>query len=902
MKKALKIVIACFLIMSMIPVSIFAADVTYKAIDAKVRQDAPIVEDNVKFTKEYGYIGFENVDLTGINSVSVTSHHADSDSSYDGDYLFIRLDSPDGRVIGTINIDTSASGTDKVFKGSIEKTDGVHNVYIMSFLSANGTFVKDVTFSGDVYNGAYVPADRSKYQNTHSSTWALTDDYGIRVADFEEVGPLDESKKVGIFYWTWHRRRPSESHNAFNNTEFIKMHPEAKYDYANRLWPTSSTEFYWNEPLFGFYSGTDYWVMRKHATMLKNAGVDALFFDATNGHSTWRGQYEVLFSALIDSLEAGNDVPKVAFMCNFSSTVAEGKSNLKRLYSGAYKDGKYSDLWFMWEGKPVVMAYPEHLKPREGDSLDAELMDEMLDFFTFRPGQPSYNTGSTRPDHWGWLEMYPQNKFGDNGDGTFEQVTVGVSANFSYVSNTKVAMNDQYVTGRAYTTGLGDDKNPEGKKKGYFFREQLSRALEVDPEFMFITGWNEWRAGRYQSWGGTPNAFPDQFDDNGSRDLEPTKGELKDLYYCYLVDAVRRFKGAEMLPEASTEITIDLTDLSLWDAVDPEYYNDKGTYTRDNQGFSNNHYTNDTMRNNPIKAKVARDKENLYFMAECEEALKGEGDASFMNLYIDSDRLHKTGWEGFDYVIAGDKIYALSIDGKRSEIGNAEYKITDKTIVYKITRATINLSGMLDFEFKWTDNVTTTDILDFYVDGCVAPMGRFNYRYNETPQVSLTDAERDSLKNTGVFKAGSSKMFVNGGKCDLSPSSPGIFAFEKDGTLYIPADAFDKVMGFGRARTEYDANYDMLFTHNYELSQDEKSVDNYIWTATKVGSSETRINGRAGNLSHPVIAENGVVYIPLSLIGDIYGWNLFIAGDGVYAIGYDSLSTSGVNAAKAMFN
>jgi hypothetical protein len=102
------------------------------------------------------------------------------------------------------------------------------------------------------------------------------------------------------------------------------MHPEAKYDYANRLWPTSSTEFYWNEPLFGFYSGTDYWVMRKHATMLKNAGVDALFFDATNGHSTWRGQYEVLFKALYDSLEAGNDVPKVAFMCNFSESVSEG--------------------------------------------------------------------------------------------------------------------------------------------------------------------------------------------------------------------------------------------------------------------------------------------------------------------------------------------------------------------------------------------------------------------------------------------------------------------------------------------------------------------------------------------------------------------------------------------------
>ncbi|MBQ2942176.1 MAG: hypothetical protein IJD97_08070 [Clostridia bacterium] len=902
MKKVLKLALISLMILSLLPFTALAKEVSYKATDSAVREDAPMVENYVKFTKEYGYFEIKDVDLTGINSVSVTSHHADSDSSYDGDYLFIRLDSPKGKAIGTINIDTSASGVDKVFKGSIEKTDGVHNVYIMSFLSANGTFIKDVTFSSDVYNGAYVPADRSKYQDTHSSTWALTDDYGVRAADFEEVGPLDESKKVGIFYWTWHERRPSEHKKAFNNTEFIKIHPEAKYDYDHRLWPTNSVEFYWNEPLFGYYSGTDYWVMRKHATMLKNAGVDALFFDATNGNKTWRSQYEVLFSALYDSLEAGNDVPKVAFMCNFSSTVAEGKSNLKRLYSGAYKDGKYSDLWFMWEGKPVVMAYPEHLKPVEGDELDAELMEEMLDFFTFRPGQPSYDTGSTREDHWGWLEMYPQNKFGDNGDGTYEQVTVGVSANFSYISKSKVAMNDQYVTGRGYTTGLGDDKSPEGKKKGYFFREQLSRALEVDPEFMFITGWNEWRAGRYQSWGGTPNAFPDQFDDNGSRDMEPSKGELKDLYYCYLVDAVRRFKGAEMLPEASAEITIDLTDLSAWDAVTPEYYNDKGTYTRDNQGFSNIRYTNDTMRNNPIKAKVARDKENIYFMAECEETLKGEGDSSFMNLYIDSDRLHKTGWEGYDYVIAGTKVYALSSDGTRNEAGNAEYKITGSTIAVKVNRALINLSGTLDFEFKWTDNVVTKDILDFYSYGCVAPMGRFNYRYKETKSVSLSDAERASLKNTGVFKAGSAKMFVNGGMCDLSPKNPGVAAFEKDGTLYIPADTFDKVMGFGRARTEYDANYDMLFTHNYELSQDEKEVDNYIWTATKVGSSETRINGRAGTLSHPVIAENGQVYIPLSLITDCYGWNLYIEGNGVYAIGYDAVSSSGVKAAAAYLN
>ena len=35
-------------------------------------------------------------------------------------------------------------------------------------------------------------------------------------------------------------------------------------------------------------------------------------------------------------------------------------------------------------------------------------------------------------------------------------------------------------------------------------------------------------------------------------------------------------------------------------------------------------------------------------------------------------------------------------------------------------------------------------------------------------------------------------------------------------------DAFDKAMGFGTSRSEYDAFYNMLFTHNYRLPKMEK--------------------------------------------------------------------------------
>ena len=54
------------------------------------------------------------------------------------------------------------------------------------------------------------------------------------------------------------------------------------------------------------------------------------------------------------------------------------------------------------------------------------------------------------------------------------------------------------------------------------------------------------------------NAFPDQYNDEYSRDIEPTKGALQDHYYYQLVNFVRQFKGARPIPTPSLSATIDL--------------------------------------------------------------------------------------------------------------------------------------------------------------------------------------------------------------------------------------------------------------------------------------------------------------------------------------------------------
>ena len=50
------------------------------------------------------------------------------------------------------------------------------------------------------------------------------------------------------------------------------------------------------------------------------------------------------------------------------------------------------------------------------------------------------------------------------------------------------------------------------------------------------------------------NAFPDECNDAFSRDIEPTKGKLKDHYYYQMVDFIRRYKGTEA-PAVDTKRT-----------------------------------------------------------------------------------------------------------------------------------------------------------------------------------------------------------------------------------------------------------------------------------------------------------------------------------------------------------
>jgi len=315
-----------------------------------------------------------------------------------------------------------------------------------------------------------------------------TDNLGRVLPTHEEVGDLRPGKTVAMFYWTWHVGH-STHNKAYDLSRIINGHPEMVNDFNHPRWKRFSDQgtFFWTEPMLGFYDGKDKWVIRKQLEMLSAAGVDVLFYDATNGDFVWKPGYDAVGQVMDEMRADGVDTPQFAFMLNFGSSTNTA-SSLAQLYDDVYKPGKYRDSWFMWQGKPAIMAYPESMDIASLLPEIAAKADEIKAFFTFRPGQPAYEGGPQRNDQWGWLENAPQNGYVKKPSGGYELMTVGVAQNWSAQTHALSAMNGPRVHGRSFTHADGFGKlSDDSYLYGYNFQEQWDRALKVDPDMVFIT-------------------------------------------------------------------------------------------------------------------------------------------------------------------------------------------------------------------------------------------------------------------------------------------------------------------------------------------------------------------------------------------------------------------------------
>ena len=897
MKKVL-----CLLLSLIIGVSLFAIGSLSKETELSVSA--------VKGLERGEYFSYENVDLTGIKSVSVTAYNK-LVTGRNGVTLAIVTDNPKtGKTIGYINL--TKSGEEITASANITPTEGVHNLYFYSLYgkkTKNETKIKKITLSDKAFE-----SDKLKVQvpdtaifDDFSDTFAATDEMGRKVASFEEAGEVKEDgREVGIYYWNWFSE---ENRPAVIIVDVIKEKPSARYEYNDEAWDQTAA-YYWGEPVFGFYDSYDYWVYKRHAKMLSVAGVDAIFLDYSNGGLNYVSQLAVLVDAFRDAKAEGVDIPRISALTSLIGNSDNVYRALLSLYFNCFVENDYSDVWYYWEGKPLLhgnATYDRAIKNIASDNLtEKEALSYVENFFTIRENgeRNTYVDDGT----WQWLEIFPQMMRNvDKETGRPEFVSVGSAINQSTELGFSVTgvFSDPYSKGRGYSAAFGEDYSENGKRMAYFFREQASLALEAEPEFVAIDGWNEWTAIRQFDWHGQLNSFVDTFDYENSRDFEPNNGPLRDDYYLLLCDFVRKYKGVRKTPLAENAKTIDIKgDISAWSEVGPEFYNYRD-YERDSEGLykretTENHVYKTSLTNSFKSSKVSFDDNKLYFMAECFDDISLTGEYP-LNLYINSDRNYATGWEGYDYAVNLDKMGKVSkfSDGvwSFSEIGTANYNVAGKYITLEIERSLLSELDLVDLEFKWTDSVNPEgDLLKFYSEGGVAPLGRFNYVYTTIPEESLSETERDNLYETSILKAGRGKMIVSGAKMNVYEKDVRVTPFEMNGTLYIPEDAYNEVIGYGRSKTRYDSEYNKFYTYHFDLSDDLAKIVNYKWTCSRLDSAEVRVNGVLGTLKAPVVYVNGIFYIPVSLISECYGYEVKAMGDGVYAIGTYGVTDDAVKA------
>jgi hypothetical protein len=562
------------------------------------------------------------------------------------------------------------------------------------------------------------------FRDLGSDTWVGTDALGRTLPTPGIARPPQPGKFVGIFYFVWHSR----SDEPYDNTKLLAANP------TDPQYGPVSAFHWWGEPAVGYFWADDPWVARRNLQMLGDAGVDVLFLDVTNG-PTYPDDVRTLFETAAAMRREGTKTPQIAFLTHSSCGVV-----VNGLYDTYYAKGLYKDLWFLWDGRPLILGDPNGLPPNA-----APPRPEVRRFFTWRrswawdPGQ----------DKWQWMDKYPQ-KYGWHTDPKVpEEAAVSVAGH---------PTDD---LGRSYhsdeTWGYGAEPPVDAHfvaadvDQGIQFAQQWDGALKIDPQFVFVTGWNEWIAQRFVSGpGGGPDFlghtlkpgqtfFVDNVNEEFSRDIMPMKGGYGDDYYMQLVAGIRRFKGVRPTPVTHGFQSPGLADLAAWDRITPRYLDAVGDIThRDWDGWKGHHYTNTTGRNDITSAKVACDARNIYFYVHTQAPMTPHTDVNWMQLLIDVDHNPSMGWHGYEFVVNGKVLSASLTTLKRLSDGKTwpiRYHTAGGEMAVVIPRVLLGLNNIAHttFDFHWIDNVPVgpggADIADWWYDGDSAPDGRFNYRY-----------------------------------------------------------------------------------------------------------------------------------------------------------------------------
>jgi hypothetical protein len=537
-------------------------------------------------------------------------------------------------------------------------------------------------------------------------------------------------KQVGLFYFLWHGSHES---GIYDVSQLLTSDPTSLYDVnsgANQPAASPLGQFhYWGQPLYGYYHSQDPWVLYRHLELFTMAGIDYLVFDATNSY---------IYSDVVNSLLAifksvqdqGFSVPKVAFYTNSNS-----RMTIESIYSAFYSKTTYESLWYKIDGKPLIVGDEDDFANYESELATYQ------SFFTFKGSQ--WPDKRMYKDNFPWMNWdYPQ--YNHNG---IMSVSVSQAPGYNCAEEAK----SNYGRGFAYS----DYKNKtERVNEGPNFEGQWASAIKGNKGEVtnaFVTGWNEWMAIKGTSKTTGKIQMVDNFNEEYSRDIEMEKGGYGDNYYLQLCRNIKTFAYEAPVHYAYKTNTIDVSqsDLAAWNNVPHAYKDLVGDALERNfknaarSSTGTEIYTDVSARNDIADIKVTHDAHNVYFKIDCAKAITSHvgGDQSWMNLYIGlpSEKAETKFANNYNFVINRNPLSGTTSIEKFDPKANlfapisqtAQYSVSDKTLQIAVPLSALGLKADdCHLIFKVSDHVTSpTDIMDFYVSGDSAPIGRLSYDY-----------------------------------------------------------------------------------------------------------------------------------------------------------------------------
>ena len=524
--------------------------------------------------------------------------------------------------------------------------------------------------------------------------------------DYAVVGPVkqDHRRVVGIFYIAWHRDSLAKLKKPYaaDVSRILAADPKARLNARHPLWTEGA--YHWGEPEMGYYLSKDEYVIRRDMSMLADAGVDVLVMDVTNAVRYW-DEWEAIFAVMLKMKAEGNPVPQFCFWA-FNGPVI---TVVQDLYDRIYKAQKAKELWFLWDGKPLLLynstptvdangrgvrnrnphydaaaranpASPHYGDPDYTEPFYKDYTKEVKSFFTLRTMWWGYYEWAGRrfvgtEDNWSFgldlgdarVRALKPEQLVSTHQGRREEAAVTPAQHPSSLvgkswtrEHGEPALNDYDLPVPTHVPWLGKTvEHPEGY--GIYFQQRWDEALASPPEFLYINDWNEWTAGKYPPAKGTKSAFMrrqsdyffvDQYNPEFNRCVQPMKGGYTDNYYMQMAQNIRRYKGVRPVP-----VLQGLQNLRLdgrfadWDRVEVAYRDTIGdTCHRDYDGYGGLRYKDKSGRNDLVTLKVAVDREQVFFHAETRKALTPCTGSHWMLLLIDADQDPKTGWFGYDFV------------------------------------------------------------------------------------------------------------------------------------------------------------------------------------------------------------------------------------------------------------